>query len=213
MLRIIIFFFFLMSSAKASLAFGQEGGQLQKIDALIACQNIKLDTERLSCFDKTVRSFSEATQSGEIVAVEKNTIQEIEKDSFGFNLPSIPRLSGLLGLSKTDENSKTSILSAEQAEVAVVKPVEKNQLTQKSELKNTTLVELALESVRPFGRDKLRFKFQNGQVWEQTDSRRINKVKISDDKQVTAVIRKRALGSYFLRVNGKGPAVKVRRTR
>lgn len=219
-MRMFLSFLVLAIGTNATTAFAQERGQLQKIQALIACQDIQQDSDRLRCFDATVQSFSEATESGEIVTVEKATIKEIEKDSFGFNLPSVPKLSRLLGLSKaakkveevkTPKPSKDAALSVE-SPVPDVKSVEKKRPA-KVKFEDTKLVELTIKSVKPFGRDKLKFYFENGQVWEQTEAKHLNKVKLGGGKKVTAVIRKKALGSFFLRVNGKGSAIKVRRVR
>jgi len=78
------------------------------LDNLIACQAIQSDSDRLTCFDKNVRNFSIATEKGEIVTIEKETVREIERDSFGFNLPSVPKLSGLFGLSKKNDGDTRS---------------------------------------------------------------------------------------------------------
>jgi len=53
----------------------------------------------------------------------------------------------------------------------------------------------------------------NGQVWEQTDSIDVRIPKVRNGKSNTVKISKASLGSFFLRVNGKGSAIRVRRVR
>ena len=53
----------------------------------------------------------------------------------------------------------------------------------------------------------------NGQVWEQTDRTNVRIPKVRDGKTNNAEISKASLGSFFLRVNGKGSAIRVRRVR
>lgn len=66
---------------------------------------------------------------------------------------------------------------------------------------------------KSFGYNKLRFYLKNGQVWEQVVAGRIKEPKISASKPVFAEIKKGALGSFSLQVDGKGRAVKVKRVR
>ena len=53
----------------------------------------------------------------------------------------------------------------------------------------------------------------NGQVWEQTDGNKVRIPKVRNEELNTADISKASLGSFFLRVNGKGAAIRVRRVR
>jgi len=199
--------------------------QSAKLDDLLKCQSIISDTDRLACFDEKVGAFSDAAKSGEIVAVEKETIKDIERDSFGFNLPSIPRLSRLFGVKPDSRQSETSedvtapvaenvgeaeSVVADTNQTKVDEDRKKDRQIETNETKNVTL---EIKRVRSFNSGKLRFLFSNGQIWEQTDSRSLPKIKLKDGRIVTAEITKGAWGSFFLRVNGKGTAIKVRRTR
>jgi len=53
----------------------------------------------------------------------------------------------------------------------------------------------------------------NGQVWEQIDNTRVKIPKAEDNKVNTALISKGAIGSFLLRVNSRGVAIRVRRVR
>lgn len=213
----------------SSDAFAQEPSS--KLDALLACQSVVNDTERLRCFDNTALSFSEATEKGEIVTVEKETIKTIERESFGFNLPSIPKLSSLFGISNEDEASKppseseeTIVKSDPERSVSVESSIEKEPsviapdtpvktVEDNSDATSTQQVTLTISRVGKHQGRKLKFLFTNGQIWEQVDSASLPKIKLGEGKIVTAKITKGSLGSFFLRINGKGTAIKVRRAR
>lgn len=72
----------------------------QAMTDVYACAQIQDDTQRLACFDRTVGTLRQAENEGQVVAVDRAQAAEIERDSFGFNLPSLARL--LPDLSGTD---------------------------------------------------------------------------------------------------------------
>jgi len=74
-------------------------------------------------------------------------------------------------------------------------------------------VVLTIRKTTEYGYKKTRFFFDNGQVWEQTDGSKIRIPKVRNSVANTAIISKASLGSFLLRVNGKGSAVRVRRVR
>lgn len=57
-------------------------------DPLYACATITNDAERLKCFDTTLAQLRAAEQTGEVTVVDRASVQRLEKDSFGFQLPS-----------------------------------------------------------------------------------------------------------------------------
>ena len=76
-----------------------------------------------------------------------------------------------------------------------------------------TEVTLDIRKTTEFGHKKTRFFMANGQVWEQTDGNKVRIPKVRNEELNTADISKASLGSFFLRVNGKGAAIRVRRVR
>lgn len=81
--------------ALAAPAIAQESPQRPAIlDQVYACANITGEAERLTCYDAAVGRLREAQNSGNLVAVDRAQAQEIERDAFGFSLPSLPRLFG-----------------------------------------------------------------------------------------------------------------------
>jgi hypothetical protein len=64
----------------------------QAMTDVYACAQIQDDAQRLACFDRTVGALQQAQTQGQVVAVDRAQAAEIERDSFGFNLPSLGRL-------------------------------------------------------------------------------------------------------------------------
>ena len=78
---------------------------------------------------------------------------------------------------------------------------------QKDAKKNQTL---RLSSAKKLGNKKYRFYTENGQVWDQIDA---TYVYIPKNQDVDVVIKKGSLGSFKLRVNGKGSSIRVKRVK
>ena len=62
------------------------------LSQVYACIGIAENGARLSCFDTAVDRLRQAQNNGDVVIVERTEAQEIERDAFGFSLPSLPRL-------------------------------------------------------------------------------------------------------------------------
>lgn len=57
-----------------------------------ACAQLPDDAARLQCYDAAVGRLRQAETQGQVVAVDRERAQELERDSFGFNLPSLSRI-------------------------------------------------------------------------------------------------------------------------
>ena len=70
-------------------------------------------------------------------------------------------------------------------------------------------VTLAIRRINrsPYG--KITVYFRNGQVWRQVDSDEVRISRINPPR--TATIRRAAFGSYLMRLNNEGRAIRVRR--
>lgn len=203
-----------------SKAYTQDNSSSFNLELLIACQNISGDADRLACFDENVSAFSKATEQGEIVTIKKETVEKVERESFGFNLPSIPKLSSLFGLSNGETKAGDSVDAVvDTAEVKIdSKKIDKPKKPKKKDAVReaalgTQEISLTINRVGRHEGRKLKFLFSNGQIWEQTDSEILPGVKSGGGKGKEVVITKGNLGSFFLRVNGKGRAIKVKRAR
>jgi len=164
-----------------------------EISNVFACRDVADSDLRLACYDKAVGRLEVAQKSGNVVSIGKRDFEKIERESFGFNIPSLPKLNKLFGSLKdtTSNVGKKAFRS---------KDIENAQSN----------VILEINKTKVFGYKKIRFYFKNGQVWEQTDTKR---VRIGKKDLGNAHIRKASLGSYLLQVNGSGPAISVRRIR
>jgi hypothetical protein len=76
----------------AALAAPSPATTAEPMGPLYACANLMDDAARLACFDKQVAALRGAEQAGAFKAVDRSTVEQIQKESFGFNLPNLPRL-------------------------------------------------------------------------------------------------------------------------
>lgn len=67
------------------------------LDQVYACAAIAGEPERLACYDGAVGRLRAAESSGQVVAVDRARAEEVEREAFGFTLPSLPRLFGRRG--------------------------------------------------------------------------------------------------------------------
>lgn len=217
-----VIFVFVFLAASHFHAFAQSAKKPNELQAIYACKSITDAQKRLACYDASVGRFEAAEKSGEVVTISKTAIEEVKRDAFGFNLPSLPSLGKIFG---GNDKSETKPMKAarENDLTAPVKEAERTR-TAKSPLKPATLnknsttstvteVTLDIRKTTEFGYKKTRFFMTNGQVWEQTDGTKIRIPKVRNEIANTAKISKASLGSFFLRINGKGSAIRVRRVR
>lgn len=64
----------------------------QALEAVYACANQTDQAARLACYDSAVAALRGAQTSGEMVAIDRGDVARMQRDSFGFNLPSIANL-------------------------------------------------------------------------------------------------------------------------
>lgn len=59
---------------------------------LYACTDIAEDTARLACFDAAVAALRSAESAGEVQTIDRTELEAIERDAFGFSLPTLPQM-------------------------------------------------------------------------------------------------------------------------
>jgi len=64
---------------------------------VFACASLTDSAARLSCYDQAVGRLRQAQSSGELVALDRNGVDTIRRDAFGFQMPSLPRVFGHFG--------------------------------------------------------------------------------------------------------------------
>lgn len=90
--------------ALAVSAQAQERDQTpQVLDQVYACANVSGEAERLACYDAAVGRLREAQNTGNLVAVDRQQAQQIEREAFGFSLPNLPRIFGRGGDGAAEE--------------------------------------------------------------------------------------------------------------
>jgi len=171
------------------------------------CQILVDSSNRLACYDKL---FGVVNPKSSDIPV---TSQPTRPTAPSIPQPSVPAIS-----------PESRSVKADISEAPAPKLTDTNKLTQSVEdFREARLPEAAKNVVRSIsseivktsthGYKKLKFHLKNGQVWEQIDSGYVKEPKISSKKAVTAEIRKGAISSFYLHINGKGRAIKVRRVR
>ncbi len=157
-------------------------------DKVYRCADIASDAERLACYDIAVAELRGAEESGAVRTIAAEDIEKIERESFGFSLPSI-RLA--LRGSGTDRQSETS---------------ERAERVERSEINEVTLP-VARISSHPTSR-RLTIVLQDGQTWEQIDTRRLPARTLRNPGE--ARIRRAALGSFVMTIDDS-VAIRVKR--
>ncbi len=147
-------------------------------DMIYECSSIEDDVDRLACFDDTVNRFRAAEISGQVTTISKSDVEQLNRETFGLSLPSLPKSI----LPKFGSNDSPELNS-------IFEPV-------------ATVSRLRYEN--------LQVTLENGQVWEQTDSKQVN---FSKKRGVeTAEIKRAAFGSFKMKLDG-GRAFRVKRVR
>jgi len=67
-------------------------GEPDPLAGLLACAQIADDGARLACYDASAEGLRHAQASGDLVAIDRARVQEIERESFGFSLSSVASL-------------------------------------------------------------------------------------------------------------------------
>ena len=148
-------------------------------DAIYACTSLTDDSERLACYDMAVGRFKEAEESGELTTVSRAEVEEVQKEAFGFSLPSLPKLA----MPKFGNGDDTDDGAIDSITVGVV----------------------SIQERRVGG---LIVTLENGQVWEQADTRKVSFSRRKGVKEAT--IKTASFGSYMMKLDG-GVAFRAKR--
>lgn len=159
------------------------------LDALFACQKIADEAARLTCLDREVAALRGVTQSGEVVAVERKTLEE---SSYGLNRSGVP-------LPKMES---PNVANAEPARQQIVR----GENGRMEGLANVAVVRV---DRTPYG--QVIVELENGQVWTQTDRIQLDDLRRAPRQAMTASISNAALGSHKMQLNGQGAWFRVRR--
>jgi len=140
--------FFSILSLMVFMVFSQSAiaAPANTLSGLYACEAITDKDAQLSCFVAETAKLRAAENSGDFVTIDKQAAEEIEKESYGFNLPSLPKLK-IFGTSDGKKKVKS--------------------------LKTRTL---AIKRTSTIRKGYLRFYLENGQVWDQTQPAKVRQL-------------------------------------
>lgn len=145
-------------------------------EAVYECAALADDMERLACYDAAVGRLKAAEEAGEVTTISKTEVETVQREAFGFSLPSLPRIA----MPKFGDGED-------------------------GEIKEITA---GVESIKSSRVNGLRITLENGQVWQQTDGRRVTYSKRKGVKE--AVVKQAAFGSFMMKLDG-GVAFRVKR--
>ena len=86
-----------------NVALAQVGETPDELIAIYKCKSIEKPEIRLECYDNAVERFEKADNDGEFVTVSKAKIQNVEREAFGFNIPSLSSINRIFGLKEKSE--------------------------------------------------------------------------------------------------------------
>ncbi|MEZ6022565.1 MAG: hypothetical protein R3C16_03925 [Hyphomonadaceae bacterium] len=94
-----------LSIAVMALAFAVSGTAAaqqpsappEALSAIYSCADVAEDAARLSCFDAATARLRQAESEGALVAMDRDQLQTLQQESFGFNLPNVANLLSRLG--------------------------------------------------------------------------------------------------------------------
>lgn len=76
----------------AAPALAEEAPGTSPLSALYACQALVGSAEKLSCFERETAALQARESGREVVVIDEAQAVELKKESFGFSLPSLPKL-------------------------------------------------------------------------------------------------------------------------
>lgn len=183
-MRVVLASLCFIAIAAPAAAQEQPPGTPGVLDQVYACANIADETERLACYDGAVGRLREAQTSGNLVAVDRGQAQEMDREAFGFSLPSLSRI---FGGGSGGGGSQTAATTPGFERIDEIR-MEIASVTHRRNLPST-------------------FRMTNGQVWVQIDDEVARNVR--EGGNVT--VRRASFNSYLMSVEAGGPAIRVRR--
>jgi hypothetical protein len=196
-----------------------------RLDPLLACRSIEDGQARLACFDREAARLA-GDGSGRLVAVDMEDVEAVERDSFGLELPSLPRLSMSIFGARDERGLEAEGPASEAPPGATVgddspaqpsapaarpapAPEPDARVLARTDDGQIDQIALIVDEVRLRGYDTVYIDMANGQVWEVIEGRNVRRLEGRVRPGTEAIIRRAAVGSYLLQFEGRGPAYRV----
>lgn len=90
-------------------------GTPEALSRVYGCANVADNQERLACYDSAVGRLAQEEREGRIVSVDREQVATIERESFGFSLPS---LSGILPRVRDEQREEVDNIQMQVERVA-----------------------------------------------------------------------------------------------
>lgn len=174
--------------SQAQSTAGSAPSSPSPLSPIYACADKTDPTERLACYDGAVAAIRAKEEKSEIVTFDKQRVEKVRREAFGFSLPSLPKL-GLpaFGSGKKSGGSTDAATAANDVDI-----------------EEQTFV---VTSQRMAG-DRVVLTLENGQVWRLVEAGELNGPR---RPPFNVTIRTAAMGSYILTVEGRNKGYRVRR--
>ena len=161
------------------------------LSGLYACEALSSKDAQLSCFIAETAKLRAAEGTGDLVAVEKESLAELE--------------AAKLAAAEKERAADMKLAELKEAEATLAK----KELAVETKINPPKEQTLAVRSTSRFGASKFyRFTLENGEVWQQAEAAYVRVGKGNPDQ---LVMKRRAMGSYTARVNGKAPSFRIKK--
>ncbi|MBI3437074.1 MAG: hypothetical protein HY054_00165 [Proteobacteria bacterium] len=132
----------------------QSQGSPAAIDEVYACSQIADEHQRLQCYDNAVGRMHEAQNRGDLVAVDRQQAERVNREAFGFSLPSLGNLLAGIGSHSRTQTEDIAEISAHVTRVSMERS------------------------------GRATFTLDNGQQWEQIDDENTRNVRSGGDVRI-----------------------------
>ncbi|MBI1683942.1 hypothetical protein [Caulobacter hibisci] len=83
----------ILASATMAAAAGP-AGKTGALETITACRAIGEADRRLACYDKAATDLATADAAGDIVVLDRQKVESVRREAFGFNLPKLALFEG-----------------------------------------------------------------------------------------------------------------------
>lgn len=91
-MRLGLALLFFVAGAGIAVAQTEQPARPAQLEQVYACRPIANAEERAACYDRAIDQMMAAEQQGQFVAVDRSQVEEAQRESFGFDLPSLSNL-------------------------------------------------------------------------------------------------------------------------
>lgn len=170
---------------------------------LFTCRDITDDSARLACLDAAVDALRSETESGDLVALDRDQVEAAEEATYGLSIPQFR----LPGLSLPDlSGGDADLVAGESTGADTARTVVRNDDGRIERIEGIGVV-----AIRRSRSGDVVLELANGQTWRQTDGTHVQWSRRVPATDYTATISNGALGSYFIRLDNGGRAFRAER--